>query len=92
MCPQGKDHENESRGEKSGRLLRSTMMYSKVKGEEWSVERETGKLEYRNIVGKRDLEAENVLGPKSTLLGAASTINDLVPLCHKFLPFLKWGH
>lgn len=39
----------------------SDMRYSKVKGEEWSMEGKMEKLEYSSIVGKRDLEAERVL-------------------------------
>lgn len=50
---------------------------------------ETGMLKHS---GKGDLETENVLGPKRAPLGAASTTNDPVPLCHKFLPFVKQGH
>lgn len=58
------------------------------------------KLEYSSIVGKRDLEAESILWPESTLVGAASTTNDAdnhwknnkIPLCSKFLPFVEWGH
>lgn len=78
----------------------SNMMYSKGKGEEQSMEGKMEKLKYSSIVGKRNLETESVLWPKSMFVGAASTINDpdnhwknnYIPLCCKFLPFTEWGH